>query len=427
MQRHKTRLRPVVVASLICVFIYGFIFYRRDSPTSLHTINISNHEHHHLSLTADQCNSIFPGLTREIELAASQGPFDLEYDHGRVLNGRVQDGRLVILRDPGRRELSREMLQRQKASIHQLHQALVTAPEPLPNASFALSIHDKPIHTSFTYARPVSSDSPRHHFPMPHFSGWSWPLPFIGSLSSAAAAIADIEARTPFHTKDPRPVWRGTVWFNNGAGRYPRLRQDLLAAAGNTTWADVQKLHWETGAHNASNALRIEDFCQSRYIIHTDGVAYSGRLQFHQLCESVVLTPPLEWMQHTSHLIRPVCSSTLLGTKPYIPSSMNETWYQNHSPTESNLVFVSPDWSDLEDTVRWLEEHQDIAAGIARRQREMFAQKGYLSPAADACYWRALIRGWSEVAQPVGAEWEQKGIPFEEFVVLQDSETAVNP
>ena len=80
------------------------------------------------------------------------------------------------------------------------------------------------------------------------------------------------------------------------------------------------------------------------------------------------------------------------------------------------MVFVASDWSDLEETVRWLEDHQDVAAGIARRQRETYHGGGYLSPAAEVCYWRALLRGWDQVARPVGEKWDQPGVPFEEFV-----------
>ncbi len=86
-------------------------------------------------------------------------------------------------------------------------------------------------------------------------------------------------------------------------------------------------------------------------------------------------------------------------------------------PREANAVFVAPDWSDLEDTIRWLEEHPGVAEGIASRQRELFANRGYLSPAAEVCYWRALIKAWSKVARTDVDAWpeEQEGIGWEEF------------
>lgn len=311
------------------------------------------------------------------------------------------------------------MLHRQSATINQIYRALKTSPEPLPNTSFALGAQDQPIDASLSFSRPVLSPSRKRIFPMPHFSFWSWPLPFINSLPVASRAIAALEAVTPFSAKNPRAVWRGTTWFNNGAGSHPRLRHELVAKAAGSRWADVQALEWETNSHEASNALNIEDFCSYRYIIHTEGIGYSGRLQFHQLCESVILSPPLEWMQHTTHLVRPVFSSTILGRagrSKYPSAYEREEWPVEYPVEEANMIFVSSDWSDLREVVQWLEDNQDVAAGIARRQRETYYDGGYLSSAAEVCYWRALLRGWSEVARPVGEKWEQPGMPFEEFV-----------
>src|SRR5687767_3784728 len=205
------------------------------------------------------------------------------------------------------------MRHRQLSSLHQLHRALLTSPSPLPNTTLTLSAHDVSSASTIAFARPLVSPSQKRILPMPHFSFWSWPLPFIGSLPSAARRIAEIEDEVDFESKDARAVWRGTRWFNNGAGMNARGRQELLKVANGKNWADVEALQWETNSEDASNALRIEDSCKRKYIVHTEGFGYSGRLQFHQLCASVILSPPLEWMQHTSHLIRPVFSSTLLS------------------------------------------------------------------------------------------------------------------
>jgi len=34
-------------------------------------------------------------------------------------------------------------------------------------------------------------------------------------------------------------------------------------------------------------------------------------------------------------------------------------------------------------------------------------ERGYLSEAAEACYWRRLIRGWSEQVRINEVEWEE--------------------
>jgi hypothetical protein len=265
---------------------------------------------------------------------------------------------------------------------------------------------------------------------MPHFSFWAWDLPFIGSMSRAAQAITALEAAylRNWQAKIPRAVWRGTIWFNSVHS--PRMRQNLVAAAKGKPWADVEALEWKgssinsggdaKGGKNASNALPVEEFCRYKYVVHTEGIAYSGRFQFLQMCASVVLTPPILWMQHVTHLARPVFSGDLLekgGKEGWRPAErVQRAWPVRYEPEEANIVFVEPDWSDLGDTVAWLEANPEVAEGIARRQRELFVGGGYFSPAAETCYWRALVRGWAKTALTEGEGWEDtEGTTFETF------------
>jgi hypothetical protein len=130
--------------------------------------------------------------------------------------------------------------------------------------------------------------------------------------------------------------------------------------------------------------------------------------------------------------MRPIFSSLLPlaqqpnqhPTKPTPPPlesyplpSTNHTWPVSYPPSLANAVFVRPDWSDLEAVIHYLESNPDIAKGIARRQREMFVQRGYLSEAADVCYWRRLIRGWSEMATVEPTEWGE-GMRWETHSLL---------
>ena len=268
-------------------------------------------------------------------------------------------------------------------------------------------------------------------------------------MSRAAAAIASLEQTYAppghWHKKIAKAVWRGTGWYNSAHS--PRLRQNLLAATRAQPWADVETLNWTSRADGASskgatNALMIEEFCRYKYVVHTEGVAYSGRFQFHQMCKSVVLSPPILWMQHTTHLVKPLFSWGLdlertkawkekkqrgevkdgVAGKKYTPTErVRRAWPVGYPPEEANIVFVKTDWSDLGDTVAWLEEHPQVAEGIARRQRELFADGGYYSPAAETCYWRALIRGWAEVVRMEGEDWEGvEGVTFEAFSLSLD-------
>jgi hypothetical protein len=125
--------------------------------------------------------------------------------------------------------------------------------------------------------------------------------------------------------------------------------------------------------------------------------------------------------------MRPLFSSVLLPNshpkKPTRPPSSAyplpataTTWPLSYPPHEANVVFVKPDWSDLEATVRWLREHPDVGADIARRQRGLLVGGGYLSEAAEACYWRSLIGAWSRTARVEG-DWGE-GMRWETFSLL---------
>ncbi|KAK2065276.1 hypothetical protein LY76DRAFT_364203 [Colletotrichum caudatum] len=435
-------LWPVIMAATLVLVAFGLFSFRRSSfqtrltrrpfdhlltqqsksdPSTGTRVNFNN-----LHLTEEQCQATFPGLTKEIDMAVSDGDFQLGLNDASVsLLGQIKDNKILILKAPRPVDMSDQWLE--------LNRALLTSPTLLPDTFFNLHVQDIPVSLSWSHSRPAMSPSPRHIFTIPHFSFWAWNRPFIRSIPHAAAAITDIEASLPFDMKDRRAVWRGTAWFNNGAGANPRSRQELLRITKDAFWADVQALEWVDSGGNATNALKIEDFCRHKYIIYTEGVSYSGRLQLHQLCESVLLSPPMEWMQHTTHLIKPVYSSVLLGQERegnaddgaattvsegrYPSSRAREAWPATVGPGEANAVFVNPDWSDLEATIGWLEDHAEMSRGIARRQRATSFERGYMSPAAEVCYWRALVRGWSRVVRvhgTIGASRESTS--FEEFV-----------
>ena len=84
--------------------------------------------------------------------------------------------------------------------------------------------------------------NPEHHWLMPHFSFWAWPLPFIGTLDSALSRISFVEASTPWSKKIDKVVWRGTAWFNSVGNT--NLRPKLLEVTKGKEWADVEDLKW---------------------------------------------------------------------------------------------------------------------------------------------------------------------------------------
>ena len=125
--------------------------------------------------------------------------------------------------------------------------------------------------------------------------------------------------------------------------------------------------------------------------------------------------------------MRPLFSTSLpfsYSSTSSVGPGVNPRWPHSYKPTEANVVFVDYDWADLEQTINWLQAHPDIAKAIAKRQREMIAGKGYLSPAAETCYWRALVNGWSKIARTEGDErWDEgEDIRWETFSLTGKTE-----
>jgi hypothetical protein len=101
-----------------------------------------------------------------------------------------------------------------------------------------------------------------NYWVMPHFSFWSWPLPFIGPVDQALAKIQSVEEE--FHAKWSEKIdkvaWRGTTWFNSVGNT--DLRPKLLQVTKGKDWADVQNLEWVSNGDKALNSIDIEDFCR---------------------------------------------------------------------------------------------------------------------------------------------------------------------
>jgi hypothetical protein len=147
-----------------------------------------------------------------------------------------------------------------------------------------------------------------------------------------------------------------------------------------------------------SNTLNL-----TRHSILTDfsGRSYSGALKYRQLCRSVIVSHKLQWIQHYHYLFK-------------------------SSGTNQNFVEVERDFSDLNDAMEDLLNHPEKAKRIADNSVQVFRER-YLTPAAEACYWRALIKAYKEVSfEPLlydGVEvgevrkrTQKRGVRYETFV-----------
>jgi hypothetical protein len=116
----------------------------------------------------------------------------------------------------------------------------------------------------------------------------------------------------------------------------------------------------------------------------------------------VIIAHKMEWIQHYQHLL--------------IPEGETQ-----------NFVQVERDFTDLPEKMEHLLAHPEEAERIAQNSARTFRDR-YLTPAAEACYWRRLIRGWGQVSfAPAfytgsGADRRWRGVPFESFAIMRKLE-----
>ncbi|OAL55355.1 hypothetical protein IQ07DRAFT_639043 [Pyrenochaeta sp. DS3sAY3a] len=381
-----------------------------------------------LDLGEDECRAAFPLAFAEIDSAVARGGFVLEKsnpDYKGLVQARIRDGKLSIL--TAAPDTLPQILHQRTAILSQIHRALITSPTPLPNTTFAFCINDVPKNNTWAFSRPNKASSRLNTWLMPSFASWSWPKMNLGTMADVLARIDHIEASTPWPAKTDKAVWRGTPWFNP-LGQ-PRLRGDLVRAAKGKHWADVQALD----GGNASNSIAIEQFCAFRYVVYTEGVTYSGRLPYHQACESVLIMAPVTWATSSALLLRPVDAEVLMegggrgGTGAAVRARQRRGGQGGVLGTvadyrDANAVYVKSDFSNLEAVVLFLREHQGVARTIARNQREGVVGRGYLGAAAETCYWRGLVRGWAKVAEVDERVWgTESGLRYETWLLNEVS------
>jgi len=188
---------------------------------------------------------------------------------------------------------------------------------------------------------------------MPDFGYWSWPEPKIGAYHEVQRKAIAMDKKVAFAAKIPKVVWRGAIL---GLA----VREKLLSVTKGKDWADVRTLDWGKHESWVNDKLTMDEHCKYKYVMHTEGTSNSGRLKYLQNCRSVVFVHKLNWVQHHHH-------------------------YMVASGPEQNFVEVERDFSDLEEKIQWLEEHQTEAEAIAERGIKVFRER-FLTPAAETCY-----------------------------------------
>ncbi|KAK0112703.1 hypothetical protein ONS95_014440 [Cadophora gregata] len=352
------------------------------------------------SLTADQCNIAFPGLYAEIERAVayrkkigrlSPEDVDISWSKEGLVRALISDQQLYVIEE--KVSGSDYDSPRALAILHAIHRAMITSPAPLPEIEFSFSVSDiaDEHHLGRSIWALARTASEQEKWLMSDFGYWSWPLDLVGGYDQIRREIADIEVA--FSEKKPQVVWRGAVKTN-------KFRQDLIRVTNEKIWADVKGILWKDAtdlrAQDYGKANSIPEHCLYQFLIQTEGHSYSGRGKYLQNCNSVVIIPKRTWIEPHHSLLR----------------------------SGHNFVEVEEDFSNLEETMVSLLADPAKAQQIAINSTETFRDR-YLTPAAQACYWRRLITSWAEVSF-VPTLWEVgvdgghrrvRGIPFETFVI----------
>ncbi|KAJ4358143.1 uncharacterized protein N0V89_002722 [Didymosphaeria variabile] len=281
--------------------------------------------------------------------------------------------------------------------LHQIDRAIIASPEPVPDIEFSIVITDLPdehtteTHSHHTFWALSRLPHDRNIWLLPDFGYWSWPLDLVGSYEQIRVEM--IQNQLAWEDKVPKMLWRGALKTN-------KLRQTMYWATRNKVWADVEEVKWqnrtEVSAGSTASAISMVDHCNYQYLMHTEGRSYSGRGKYLLNCGSVVIMHKSEWIEPQQDV--------------YVKSGADQ-----------NIVEVERDFSDLDGKIQQLLKDPKLARSIAKNSQKTFRNR-YLTPAAQACYWRKLFRAWEEVSfrpepfETVNGRARLRGIPFETFV-----------
>ena len=324
-------------------------------------------------LSHSQCSTAFPKLYSDIdEMVArrnnnriAKAEFDsVDGDHvTSSIRTMVYDDELYIIRDDGLAKLQ----SRGFATLHAINRALLAFPDRtrLPNCEFRINVGDyagQGNDSLWVYTKPMDLET-ENLWLMPDFGMYDWPEAMIGSYTKSRRDMRAIEEEVPWKQKTRQLVWRGFV--------YPHYqsRVDFLGVAQDKPWADVA-----TESVNApdSHMLPIADFCRWMFVADIKGASWSGGAKYKHNCHSVFVSHPIAW--------REIYTGAMVDSGP-----------------EQNWVSIQDDWSNLEETMQDLIANPIKAKRIADNSVRILRDR-YLTPAAEACYWRRLIQGYASVS-----------------------------
>lgn len=370
-------------------------------------------------LSEEQCNVAFPGLYKEIDRAVQHrkdkwgkitpDETEVAWRGDGIVKAMIHDNQLYVI-DP-HFVTDHNHRPRALATLHAINRALSAYAGRLPNIEFSFTVHDFALHdrygnsTTWAYTRLAHQEK---LWLMPDFGMWGWPDVGLRSYAEFQEILEHEEDE--FVDKVPKLVWRGSLDVGS-----KDVRHGLVKHSKGKSWSDVQVLDWSNKTLMQERILTMPDHCSYRFMAQTEGNTYSGRLKFLLNCHSILFSHDLDWIEIYHHFMK-------------------------SSGPEQNYIRVKRDYSDLSKAMKPLLEPANLARTqrIADNARRTFRER-YLTPAAEACYWRALIRGWAsmqgftpefwietkefdKVTQKEKLKRKPRGAPFEAYAIMEEVE-----
>lgn len=370
-------------------------------------------------LSEEHCKVAFPGLFKEIDRAVKHRkdvvgkvtPDELEvgWRGDGIVRAMIYENQLYVIDAHGVTDHNHRP--RTIATLNALQRAITAYGGELPNVEFTFDVHDAALvtpdgnQTTWAYTRRPHQEK---LWIMPDFGLYAWPDVGLRSYSELQMILDNEE--DDFMAKIPKIVWRGSL----AVGSHD-VRSGLVEHTKGKEWADVQELDWHNKTNIQERLLSMPDHCQYMFLAQTEGNTYSGRLKYLLNCHSVLFSHEMEWIELYHHLM------------------------QSSGP-EQNYIKTKRDYSDLPKKMATLLDPEHVQQGklIADNARKTFRER-YFTPAAEACYWRALIRGWAsvqdftpefwieeevfdKVAQRKKMKSRPKGTPFESYAIMEQVE-----
>lgn len=347
------------------------------SPTSKHEVGFypsssdaNDKVLDNLLRTQRQCLTDFPDLYDSIDSSIShyQNQTLNRSDLEKVFEDSESKFTWVVIQNNQLYVRSRHngFQSRVAAVLADLHRAILTSPERLPDIEFIFNTADSAPPENYTPVLGLCRGLEERAFLISDFGYWAWPEPLVNGFAEFENQVERIEEDVPWEEKKDQLFWRGNVDMN------PE-RQHLVSISDehNETWGNVRHIDW---GNLQGERYDMADHCRFKFVAHIEGARYSARLKYLQHCQSVVVTHEQKWTTPLSHLLKT-------------------------EGKEQNVVVVGSDFTNIETVMDELLLDKDKAARIAHNSQEMFGRK-YGRLGAETCYWRQLIRGYHSVMSP---------------------------